>query len=58
MEKDRVSRLMICGDPPFFIRDNPALLLRTDSHLDKSMADILLLNKHPVRLCCQDRGFI
>ena len=54
MEQDRMTRLMKCGNPFFLFRNHAALLLRSDSHFDKCLPYILLLQEDPAVLRRQD----
>ena len=58
MEEDRVSRLVVCGNSPLLVGDDPALLLRSDADFHKSMPDIRLLDKHSVVLRGKDRRLV
>ena len=48
MEQDRVARLMVSRNLLILLGNYLALLLSADSHLDKRLVDIRLLDELPV----------
>ena len=58
MKQDRVTRLMVCRDEFFLIRDQTALLFRADSNLDERCFDIFLNGKRTLVLGRVDRRLI
>ena len=49
---------MICSNLLFFLRDYFTLLLRSNTHFDKCLADISLADIHTILFCCCNRSFI
>ena len=58
MEQNRMSGFMIGRDPFFFIRNDTALFLSSNTNLDKSSLDIRLYNVCTTFFRCHNGGFI
>ena len=51
MEQDRVTGLMVSGDPFLLLRDDSAVLLRTYTNFDERAVNIRLFHKFTVLSC-------
>ena len=54
MEQNRMTSLMECGNAFFFLGNNTAAFLSTDSNFDKCTLDIFLLDKCTIFFCSKD----
>ena len=52
MEQNRVTRLMVSGDPFLLLRNDSAVLLRTDTYFNEGTVNIGLLHKFAVLSRC------
>ena len=58
MEENGVSGLMVSRNPLFFLRNNPAVLLRPDADMNEGLVNIALLQVSPFILSGKDRRFV